>query len=190
MIFNYAIKLGLLYDLAGANDKSYYDKTVKLLEGVIGQGTKRVDAYYILAGAYGQLGNAEKVAALTKEGIALDPTYGYASYLFGGVYYDMKDFSDAARYFQESIDKKYANADSYKMLADAYIGMNDFPHAISAYEQLVRLKPNDAQLEANLLMLYINGNQPDKARAKGNEIKQNYPKTVNQIDQLLSKLPK
>jgi tetratricopeptide (TPR) repeat protein len=179
-----------LYNLAGEEDKSYYEKTVKLLEDAIARGTKRVDAFYILSGAYGQLGNAEKVKELAKSGIALDPTYGYASYLFGGVYYDMKDFSSAARYFQEAIDKKYANDDSYKMLADAYIGMNDFPNAISAYEQLVKFKPGDPQLEANLLMLYINGNRPEKAREKGDEIKKKYPKTEKQIDQLLNKLPK
>jgi Flp pilus assembly protein TadD len=77
----------------------------------------------------------------------------------------------------------------YQGVYDANLKIGNMGKAIAAYEQIARLKPKDAQTQANLAMLYFNNKDYAKARTLAESIKKQFPATATQIDNFLKLLP-
>jgi len=188
--WHYYVELASLQDRAGRYDQHYFEKNIELLEKAIAGGTKRVEAYMILADAYGATGNRAKAEELGQAGIALDPTYGYSYYLLGNIYYyRLENVAKANENFETAFKLGYKNLNSLKAYADVNVKTNNFPKAIFAFEELIKLNPKDAQQYANLVMLYYSNKEYAKARAMAEETKKRFPNTQAQIDAFLKIIP-
>ncbi|MDZ4384910.1 MAG: O-antigen ligase family protein, partial [Candidatus Moranbacteria bacterium] len=188
---HYFIELASLYDRAGRYDQNYYAKNIELLERDLQRGTKRMEAYMMLADAYGATGNRTRAEELGLAGVALDPTYGYGYFLLGNIYfYKLGDAARANENFEKAFEYGYKNVNSLKSYADVNVKTDNLPKAIAAFEDLIKLNPKDPQQYANLVMLYYNNKDYQKARDMAEKTKKKFPGTQARIDAFLKIIPK
>jgi tetratricopeptide (TPR) repeat protein len=65
-----------------------------------------------------------------------------------------------------TIDGDPANAGAHAQLGNVYFDAQRFPDAIAAYEQSLKLNPNDADVSTDLGVSYYYTNRPDDALAQ------------------------
>lgn len=184
------ILLGTLNNIGGKFDEKYWKRNVELMEKIIRAGTRRYEAYVILADAYARTGQGEKVEKLEKAALDLDPDYSYPYFVFSRTYAQMNDDKKA----HELLEKAYEKGCSFEMCYEDYANVNiekkEYAKAIPPYRKLAEAKPNDPQIQANLAMLYFNNKEYGKARELAGEIKKKFPATAKTIDEFLAKFPK
>jgi hypothetical protein len=93
--------------------------------------------------------NAEQFAVLTnQQAIALDPNNPQQYINFGGIYYQLGLWDDAARQFQIAINLKPDYANAYYNLGHTYENQNKLQEALQMYQTVQQLVANDpANLE-------------------------------------------
>lgn len=103
-----------------------------------------------LAGIYRQLLNFAQgadqwaVSALS-QAIKLDPVNPNLRLNLGGLYYSLKNYDEAIRFFQQAIDIKPDFANGYYNLAAAYREKKDFQKAHDAMQIVLNLVPTTSQ---------------------------------------------
>jgi tetratricopeptide (TPR) repeat protein len=184
------IRLGAMYALAGATDRASLEKGRDLMEGLVAQGSRRIEVYKNLATIYALLGDKPAAEKAIADGIALDPSYAFAYALFSPVYFSMENYQQSAALFEQAIAKGFTHVAAYQGLSDSYAAMGDFPRAIAANLEAIKRNPKDVQAYANLALLYSSNKEYQKARQTAEEIKQKFPAAAKQMDEFLIKLPK
>jgi tetratricopeptide (TPR) repeat protein len=86
----------------------------------------------------------------------------------GKKYYEAKDYAKAVEAFKKSIALE-PSAERYKTLALSYIKLNQYPEAVAAIQQAIRLASNDYQNHQLLGICFIRMGQYEKAIVPLNE---------------------
>ena len=186
----YHLNMSRINFMVGKFNKSGYEKSNELLEKMIGNGTNRMEVYMYAAENYQALGQKDKAIELGENGLALDPTYGYANYLMAHIYRLIGENDKAIYYLEEAIKNKYQNKTLYNLYADTAYAKKDYDRAIIAFSQLTKLDPQNAQNYANLAMVYFEKKDYQKSREVCNQILEKFPKLREQVQAFIDKLPK
>lgn len=89
---------------------------------------------------------------------------GEAYALEGNIYYRLNQFPQAVAAMKQAFALKPAAPDSWQQLLMAsYAGMNDFSNAAKVEEAVVAKNPDDKGAIQNLVNIYIQAKEPDKA---------------------------
>ena len=89
---------------------------------------------------------------------------GEAYALEGNIYYRLNQFPQAVAAMKQAFALKPAAPDSWQQLLMAsYAGMNDFSDAAKIEEDVVAKNPDDKGAIQNLVNIYIQAKEPDKA---------------------------
>lgn len=189
-LYYYGITLGAINNLAGNFDSAYWNKNIPMLEKIINKGSKRYEPYVALAESYGRLGKMEKLEVLEKQATSLDLEYFYPYFVFGGIYLKFNELEKSSNLFEKAVEKGCDSAICYQGVADANSRVGDFPGAIVASQKIVMKKANDPQAQVNLMLLYFNNKEYEKALELARDIEKKFPATQKQIDEFLKLLPK
>ena len=69
-------------------------------------------------------------------------------YQYGNKLYQTKDYTNAAKYYQASVQMNPSNAPAFQALGNCYYFTNRKAEAVAAYEKALALNPNSPQLAA------------------------------------------
>jgi Flp pilus assembly protein TadD len=122
------------------------------------------EAHYNLAMACLQSGDQDRAAAEFEkaEAIKADPK---AEYYLAKVHFGQKKLDLALEEIQKSLKLNPRSAGSYSLKGVILNELGRYLEAVGSFEAGLVLAPNDTGLQINLGIAYVNGNQPDKARA-------------------------
>lgn len=143
---------------AGAYNSKEYDKAVIYLRAYLATGdqSRRVECYRSLAEAYIKLSNIREAVATVSEAVKYYPSN--KNFLDFGIHYSME--IDDWDYLQMFLDKALAVNPNEVPYLDAqgklYEKRNDFQKAISVYNKLDKLKPQNLEINKHLALDYYN----------------------------------
>lgn len=143
---------------AGAYNSKEYDKAVIYLRAYLATGdqSRRVECYRSLAEAYIKLSNIREAVATVSEAVKYYPSN--KNFLDFGIYYSME--IDDWDYLQMFLDKALAVNPNDVSYLDAqgklYEKRNDFQKAITVYNKLNKLKPQNLDINKHLALDYYN----------------------------------
>ena len=168
-----AVQMKPEYGLAylGLGDTYFYQtKQYPLAVEAYRQGVRYKDdvptAFYNLAWCYNELGRYAEAAAAAKRAIALQAAYpeafvelGFANYKVGEAQQNptqaQRLFNEAVNSFREAIRLKPGYGDAYTGLGDVYYSdLKQYQEAVAAYEQSIRISPNNSRVRYNLGFSY------------------------------------
>ncbi|HUM45542.1 MAG TPA: tetratricopeptide repeat protein [Chitinophagales bacterium] len=101
--------------------------------------------------------------SLIKTAYALNPDEKYLNYYMGKMVLDQDSLAAAEKYFLKEI-KKSDYYECYFHLARIAFAKNDFDKAIGYLTTFLTKSPEDPQGNNNLLLLYLQTNQLEKAK--------------------------
>jgi tetratricopeptide (TPR) repeat protein len=95
-----------------------------------------------------------------------DPDFALAFSKLGQAYANLNYDNEAARYSRRAVElsERLPAAERYQVLATHSRIINDSAKAIESYEQLLKVTPNDPQVQFDLATLYENSGNLDGAR--------------------------
>jgi tetratricopeptide (TPR) repeat protein len=151
----------------GLGDTYFYQtKQYALAAEAYQQGVRYKDdnptAFYNLAWCYNELGRNAQAMAAAKRAIALQAAYpeafvelGFANRRVGEAQQNpaqaQRLFNEAVNNYREAIRLKPGYGDAYTGLGDVYYGdLKQYQEAVAAYEQSIRISPNNSRVRYNL----------------------------------------
>ncbi len=156
----------------------FYDRQRRFDEA-IGQLTHAIDltpdnaqAYFNLGAVYLDMEDPKKIPeaeAALKKSLELNPSYpAYAN--LGYLYLQQKRYAESATITEKALRFNERDYIGWENLALAYSWLNQKDKVVAArerelalLEEMAKLKPQDANLQANLGVLYAKKNLPDRA---------------------------
>jgi tetratricopeptide (TPR) repeat protein len=167
--YQHAVQMKPDYGLAylGLGDTYFYQtKQYPQAAEAYRQGVRYKDdnptVFYNLAWCYNELGRYAEAAGAAKHAVALQAAYpeafvelGFANYKVGEAQQDSAQaqrlFNEAVNNYREAIRLKPGYGDAYTGLGDVYYGdLKQYQEAIAAYEQSIRISPNNSRVRYNL----------------------------------------
>jgi tetratricopeptide (TPR) repeat protein len=107
---------------------------------------------------------------LVREAYAIDSNERYVNYYMGTILWNRDDFAHAEVYYLRELPKNPTWAELYFRLARCAIERRDLKSGQENLETHYRLNPHDSQGVNNLLMIYIETKQYDKARTFADKV--------------------
>lgn len=142
-----------LYVLASAySNADQYEEAIKPLKLVIEFDPNHIAAYNDLGWAYTKLQLLDDAIETYQKLIALKPDYLLAHHNLGWAYFKRGYYGDAIDSYQRllQLNPQYPQAANiYSEIALCYAELNNLPEALKAFDQSVKLKPNDSRVLNN-----------------------------------------
>jgi len=148
----------------------------------------KVKASEVLSKIYMDQKRYSEAVGELKNIIEAEPGNFVALHNLGGSYYQLKDFKDAARYWDKAV-KLQKDAQTFQLLGSAYYNLGDFNDAIHSYEKSIQLEtakdPKDQDIASlgethyNLAVAYNDNALYDKAADEFGEAFKINPKDSN-----------
>lgn len=140
------------------------------------------DADYVsrnnLAAVYKRTGDYYKALDLYSEALKKADNNRWKAKIYlkrGGVYELLKQFENAKREYELSIQKDEKYADAYKFLGTIYYGEGDYDKAIKYLSKAVELNSDYWEAEYNLSLAYLNEKNGDKTIEVARSLMRKYP---------------
>jgi len=108
------------------------------------------EAWYVLSGINGRLGNIEEAGECSRRVIALRPDHSEAHANLGNVLFFQGNYDAAAKHYQTALRINPNQAGTYNNLGNLFKAMGRVDDAASHYRQALRLNPNLAEVHINL----------------------------------------
>jgi len=132
-----------------------YDKAIELLNEVIKQDSKNVDAYANIAVIYKNKKDYEKSFEYLNKAIKLNPRNENLHSNMGNLLRTIKNYKGALGAYSNAVKLNPKNPNNYNNLGILYEQMNDSNKAISAYKQAVKVDGNFSKAINNIgVILY------------------------------------
>jgi len=149
------LRLGALYNVMGAGDRSVLPKAEAVLQTAIQNTPKWPEYYDALAQTYLLEGRNDEALALLKKAVEINPENGVALWMYAFPliwnHHEQEgraELEAATRYYN------YENPDDLKRLVNTYYQLKDLTKAIQFEKELVHLEPVDATHRYTLATLY------------------------------------
>jgi tetratricopeptide (TPR) repeat protein len=160
-------KMGLLSKLFGVpEEKKYFDKGInsyklgnyeessKAFEQAIRLNPNFIEAYALLAAAYGLLGKYEESIKASKEAIRLKPDLLPAYNSLGGAYLQLHLYKEAIETYKHALVLKPDFIEAYVGLGAAYASQGLYRDSLDVAEQAIRFRPDYADAYRTLGVAY------------------------------------
>ena len=150
------IRLGALYNVMGAADRSSLPKAESVLQTAIQLTPKWPENYDALAQTYLLEGRNDEALALLKKAVDINPENGTALWMYAfpliWTHHEQEGLSvlEAATHYYNY----WANLDDLKRIVNTYYQLKDLPKAIQFEKELVQLEPTVAAHRYTLATLY------------------------------------
>ena len=187
--------------LLAAIHNSNYDDNFLILTNLLIEESLQSDSYYHLFYGYfdqGQFyvihkGNHQVGLELLLKSLGIAKKHkmpleeGFASYMIGRAFYQIKDYTTALKYLNEALDIFKANSASkyianvYMQVANTYYAINKLDSALLVYKDAQKLYETTgdihimAYIEGNIGNIYLKQNKLDSARS-------NLSRAINYLD--------
>jgi protein O-mannosyl-transferase len=122
---------------------------------------------------------------LIRESYSLDSTRKYINYYMGNLAFDRNEFLSAEPYYLREVQNIPNWSELYFRLARIEFEKKNLPKAQTYLEKQIALSPLDAQGNNNLLMVYLDTKQIDKARSQAKRMISNNLDVAQPIRQQL-----
>jgi tetratricopeptide (TPR) repeat protein len=99
-------------------------------------------------------GKADSAIVAYEAAVAASPDYLQAHINVGALYYEKKQYADAARHLQAAVTLDSTNAEANKSLALVQTQAKEYDAAVASFQRLLRLDPKDAGSWASLGQVY------------------------------------
>jgi len=141
-----------------------YESAVNSYKKVIQLDSKRDDAHYGLGIVYLKMHRYGDAVSPLEKAIELNPGNTEAYYQLGSVYEELKEFAKAAEMYESYLSlKPETNWAGYLRLGLCRLELGQFEDAISAFQEVLKEKPDDVKTNYNLAEAYHRAGQFDKA---------------------------
>lgn len=149
------IRLGALYNVMGAGDRSALPKAEAVLHTAI-QTTPNWPEYYdALAQTYLLEGRNDEALALLKKAVDINPENGVALWMYAFPLIWNHHEQEGRAVLEAATQRyNYENREDLKRLVNTYYQLKDFTRAIQFEKELVQLEPADAAHRYTLATLY------------------------------------
>jgi TolB-like protein/Flp pilus assembly protein TadD len=119
----------------------------------------------------------EKAIASAERALATGPSASRSQSSMGIALYFSCRFNEAIPYFEEAIRMDpYPPGAQFRLLGSAYSAVGRHDEALKAYENALKLNPNDIFTHLNIAALYIELGRDEQARAEVREVLRLHPK--------------
>jgi len=186
-IFTY-ISLIKLYNVLGATDPAYYQKSLDVSQQALDKGSRRPEIYFLMVESYIALKQYEKAVATGEAAIQLNPIYPFSYYSFAIAYFDMGNKEKGLEYLDKAIDLGINDETAVKKMVELSLKDEDYPRAIKGTQLLIKLNPKDQQMWANLAMMYFKNQEFEKAKEAAMELGRKFPSLRNQAEQFIEQV--
>ncbi|MBI4160581.1 MAG: O-antigen ligase family protein [Candidatus Yanofskybacteria bacterium] len=123
-----------------------------------------VRTYYEIAQAYLNKGDFANAIKYFEEVAKLNPEVGLSFWYLGATYFEAGNAEEGFNNIEKARELGYKLSESDLLrLISLYVKLNDFKKIVSLYEDLIKLKPNNAQHRASLAAAYAKTGEIDKA---------------------------
>jgi protein O-GlcNAc transferase len=99
-------------------------------------------------------GSIEAAAGCFREAVRLDPSFAEAENSMGLVFYEMRDYAQAAEHHKRAVLLKPSFAEALSNLGTDFLFMGRFPDAASAFVKVTELVPLMPEAHNNLGLVY------------------------------------
>ena len=155
------LRLGALYNVMGAGDRSVLPKAEAVLQTAIQRTPNWPEYYDALAQTYLLEGRNDEALTLLKKAVDINPQNGVALWMYAfPLIWNHHEQEGRAALEAATQYYNYENPDDLKRLVNTYYQLKDFTKAIQFEKELVRLEPANAAHRYTLATLY---------KAAGNE---------------------
>jgi tetratricopeptide (TPR) repeat protein len=149
------IRLGALYNVMGAGDRSALPKAEAVLHTAIQLTPDWPEYYDALAQTYLLEGRNDEALALLKKAVGINPENGVALWMYAFPLIWNHHEQEGRAVLEAATQRyNYENREDLKRLVNTYYQLKDFPKAIQFEKELVQLEPADAAHRYTLATLY------------------------------------
>ncbi|HLP05871.1 MAG TPA: tetratricopeptide repeat protein [Paludibacter sp.] len=139
------VRLGWLYYLS-----KQYTSSIKYYQKAISLKPYAIEAKFGLIKPLSASENWEKVKATYNEILRIDPQNTVANYWLGVIYYNRKQYGEAARLFEKVINLYPLDYDSTIMLGWTYLNLRKSAEAKVLFNEALVIRPKDSSALAGL----------------------------------------
>jgi tetratricopeptide (TPR) repeat protein/O-antigen ligase len=141
--------------------RQQYQEAAELAGEVIRLSPYSASAYYLIAYAWGQLGEYDKAIEANKQALELLPGSASVEYNLGVTYLAMGNTEEAEASFRRAIELMPTNATHHGALADVMLKQGRVEDALPHAEEALRLAPKD--LKVHMLMADVQARRGENA---------------------------
>ncbi len=135
----------------GASSNQEYDKALSLLDQVITEDSRIMEARQVRANIYLQLDRAEEAAEECKEALKVDPDYNAAIFTLAQAYKKLGKYEEAIAGFERAAQLDPRDAKPHVNLGEVFLETKDLDKAIAHFEQAISIDPEHSALAYNSL---------------------------------------
>lgn len=159
-----------------------YSKAEASLKKAIAKNNKDAEAAYTLGRTYLELENEKAAIPQFENAIAIEPTRNVWMYELGLVYYSQQNYKSALKYFNMATDAGYNKTnDFYENFGFAQIYTGDAENGVKALTEILKRKPNNAELLNNIANAMYEIKRYDDALAYFSKLLELNPKDASSL---------
>lgn len=143
--------LAPLYGLAECyRRKGKFQKAADFVEYVLERDPQHVDALVCLGQIHMQNNSAKKALELFEMVLSIKPDHIYARFHAARTHYVLAQYDKSIAILQSLLQQHPDYVACYNNLGNAYMAKHQYEDAKTAYQNAIRLKPRDANMQYNL----------------------------------------
>ena len=132
-----------------------FDAAILQYRKVLAAEPENAAVYFSLSKVYVALTVPDSARFYAEEAVRYNPSNRYYRQLLAGIYFDMKQFSDAAMQFEQLAAMEPADTRSLFYLAHAYLADEKHEEALETFASILQLDPSNESAQVQSLWLEL-----------------------------------
>ena len=135
------------------------------LREIVGQDPSYRPAYFYLATLYTEMGQYERAGGYLERARVSDPDQGWYHYQEGVIRFRQRNWKGALAALEHALELGMAGneADAWRYIGEVQIELFDWDRAVEAYENAIRIQPEDPMTRLAIGNIHLDRNEPEPA---------------------------
>jgi len=180
---DYYLNLADIYNTLGAQDQTYYSKAESAIDKAIELYPNVPYIYYKLAVNRLVVGDYAKAVETSQKALALNSNLAQSNWYLGVSQFYAGNIEAAKEATQKALELGYSysnNPSSIYYLSQLSEKLKDYDMAIKSYEEILRLRPTDYEIQFALAKMYKEKGNIDKAKELVQQVVKSAPEAKAQ----------
>jgi len=191
LFFDHYTNLTDIYDALSAYDSSTLSKGETVMKKIIDTYPNIPYIYYKLVINRLLAGQNQQAIDIANRALQLNPRLSQSNWYLGLAYFYSQDYAQAKEYTEKAINLSYNynNPSSLYYLTQLYGNLKDYKKSIYYYQLLIKLAPNDFQIQFELAKAYKLDGQTAMARDLAEKLlSSSAPDTASTVKEFINTL--